>query len=60
MQRIEKKMRSDTLHFNDIPVLKYTIPQPLAAIKQKRIILFVVACAIMHLITVSTYHSIGN
>ena len=37
-----------------------TIPQPLAAIKQKRIILFVVACAIMHLITVSTYHSIGN
>lgn len=40
--------------------LKYSIPQPLAAIKQKRIILFVVACAIMHLITVSTYHSIGN
>ena len=38
----------------------YTIPQPLAAIKQKRIILFVVACAIMHLITVSAYHSIGN
>ena len=38
----------------------YVIPQPLAAIKQKRIILFVVACAIMHLITVSTYHSIGN
>lgn len=28
MQRIEKKMRSDTLHFNDIPVLKYTIEYP--------------------------------
>ena len=52
---IKKVNNGDKVTESDI-----NIPQPLAAIKQKRIILFVVACAIMHLITVSTYHSIGN